>query len=343
MTPTARRLKATALFLSILCAHGAAADQVRLKSGDRLMGRLDHMDWRVVVIKTSFAKRLKVRRAKVATIRTDAPVTVVLRPGTYLTARLISAADGVLSLEVLGGRGTEDVPLKNVEAIYRGDPLEALIDLRGHLNAGLSSTTGNSNNESYTILGELVARTPQNRYTLGVEFRREYREETRTANRGLGRLKYDHFLTKKWYLFNSASFEHDASAQLNLRTALTAGFGYQFYDSRRRSLSAELGAGYVSEDFDLAEDDEFPSGRWAVDFQQAIWRVKRTRFFHSQEGLVGIEDTRDLVIRTRTGLLFKLVRGLIATLQLNLDWDNDPAPGNMNMDKEYLLTVGYQW
>lgn len=331
------------VLLPAVCLHVATADQLRLKSGDRLMGTLQQMNADAVVIKTAFADVLRVERKQVANIRTDEPVTVVLKSGDYITARLLSGEDDMLRLEIADAKYNELVPLSAVEAIYHGDPLDTLISFSGRLSMGLSRTSGNSENENYTILGQMETRTPENRFTLQGEFRRQRAEGIETGQRALGFFKYDHFLTEKLYLFNSATFEHDEFADLNLRTALAGGLGYQVFETQQRVLSFEAGAAFVNEDFELAEDDAFPSARWAANYEQAIYGIDKIRFFHFQEGLVAFEEAREINVRTRTGFEFDLLNAFVATLQANLDWDNDPAPGSTSVDKEYLFTLGYQW
>lgn len=343
MTSSSGLARTAFVAVLMLGIQAAGADQVRLKSGDRLMGALQQMNADAVVIRTSFADSLRLERKQVANIRTDAPVTVIMKSGAYFTARLLSSEDDTLRLEIAGAEYSELVPLSSVEGIYRGDPLDTLIGFSGRLSMGLSRTSGNSENENYTVLGQLEARTPDNRFTAQGEFRRQRAEGIETGQRALGFFKYDHFLTEKLYWFNSATFERDEFADLNLRAALAAGLGYQVFETQRRILSFEAGAAFVNEDFEIAQDDSFPSARWAANYEQALYGIDKIRFFHFQEGLVAFEDSREVVVRTHTGFQFDLLNAFVATLQANLDWDNDPAPGNTSVDKEYLFTLGYRW
>ena len=38
-----------------------------------------------------------------------------------------------------------------------------------------------------------------------------------------------------------------------------------------------------------------------------------------------------------------LLQRLVATAQLNVDFDNAPAPGKTKTDRTYMFTVGYHW
>ena len=75
------------------------------------------------------------------------------------------------------------------------------------INFGASFTDGNTKTENIYGDGELVARTVKNRFTLGGSYLRSESEDVTTADRILGYMKYDYFLTKKWYLYAALAGE----------------------------------------------------------------------------------------------------------------------------------------
>ncbi len=91
-----------------------------------------------------------------------------------------------------------------------------------------------------------------------------------TADRALRFVRYDHFLSDKLFVFNSATFTRDEFAKLKLRTTFANGLDYQAVETQRRTPSAETGLACVNEDFDIAPDDSFPSARCAVNFEHAL-------------------------------------------------------------------------
>ena len=48
-------------------------------------------------------------------------------------------------------------------------------------------------------------------------------------------------------------------------------------------------------------------------------------------------------VRSRSGLRVPFVSGLVASLQLNLDWDSEPASGRRSTDATWLIGLGYAW
>ena len=324
------------------------ADEAHLASGDRLIGEIRSVDADYVIITTPYAENIELPRADVVALLTDDPVTVLFNDGSYLTGRFVAAAPPALRLEHERTGAIMPFPLSDVESVFRGDPMEAAaarerVELTGIANVGVDRRRGNSDTDNYHLDLELRARTPLNRYTASFELNQQRASGLKIQDNAAALIKYDHFLREKVFLFNSASFERDPFQDLSLRSALAAGLGYQFFESEERMLSVEAGPTYVDEDFTTAPDQQFFGLRWAANYEQRLWSADLLRFFHFQEGLLGLEDTDDIIVRTRTGLRVSMTKRLRATAQYNADWDNSPAPGNAKVDEAYLLTLGYEW
>ena len=128
-----------------------------------------------------------------------------------------------------------------------------------------------------------------------------------------------------------------------MRTTVGAGAGYQFFETPLKNLSVKAGIAYVNEDYEGdADDKDYPSGRWAVRYDQYFFD-KFVQVFHVHEGHISLDDTKDMFVRTRTGLRFPLRKGFNTTIQYNWDWDNTPAQGIERVDERYLFTLGYSW
>lgn len=85
-----------------------------------------------------------------------------------------------------------------------------------------------------------------------------------TESNWIAYMKYDHFVTRKWYAYTNADFQNDKFKDIQLRSTLGIGTGYQFIESEKTNLSLEGGLTYVQTDFIVAPDDDYPAGRWAT-------------------------------------------------------------------------------
>jgi putative salt-induced outer membrane protein YdiY len=316
-------------------------DDIQLANGDRITGRVVGMDNGTLQLETSYAGTIGVQWDQVVSMNTEDPVQVVLSDETSLKGSTESAEQGKMKLKMGKVVETVSFDLAEVQAINPKPDDQPAVKLSGRVNVGLSSSSGNTETASHHVDGEIVVRTEKNRYTAGIEYNREEDENEVTAKDYLGYVKYDHFLTQKWYAYANTFFEKDEFKDLKLRSTLGTGLGYQFYESELTNLYLEAGPSFVNEDYEEGEDLDTLSGRWAIGFDRYFFN-KLVQFFHFHEGYQGLDETDNLFIRSRTGLRFPLSDSFRATFQYNYDWDNNPSPGEDKEDTQYLFTLGYE-
>src|SRR5690606_33819619 len=148
------------------------------------------------------------------------------------------------------------------------------------------------------------------RYTVSGEYTQQESRDMLVKRNWASLLKNDYFVADRWFWFNSATFAGDEFADLELRTGLAAGFGYQFLDTEYASLSLELGPSYVHENFYVEENSSYLGSRWALRYDQKLWWD--LTYFLYNEGVLGLEDTDDLTTKTRSGLRLDLTERVIA-------------------------------
>lgn len=326
----------------LLVCQSAGADEVTLVNGDRITGSVVKKEGDVLFFATDYAGELSIAWPQVNNLVTDAPVVVQLLDETRISGRLTrsgAGAAGIAGSEVINAG---NVPLTQIALINPPPPDKDRVKLKGHANVGLYVAKGNTDKEAYHGDIEAVARTAENRFTAGAIYNNAFDDGVESERNATAYLKYDHFLTEKWYSYANTVLFKDDFADLNLRSSIGVGAGYQFYETDITNLSLEAGLSYVNEDFELAEDDSYPAARWALNYDHFLY-PKKLQFFHVHEGLLGIEDTSDIIITSRTGLRALLTENFTATAQVDFDWDNTPSPGNDRIDTRYLFNLGYGW
>lgn len=329
--------------LTVLAAPGLSADTIHLQGGDRISGAIVSKVGDVLTVKTPYAGDVRIAWSQVESVETDTPARFLLKDRTALNAQASRAANATVVLQAGDLVTTAPIALADIE--YINPPPEVSgegVAVTGRANVGLSANRGNTDNDQLFYDVETVIRSIKNRFTIGAtgENKRENGEDTARGNRAY--FKYDHFLSEKWYAYANTDVEKDKFKDLNLRTTIGTGGGYQFWETPERSLALEAGVTYVDEDYRIADDDDYMAARWAIRYAQLLFGGG-TQFFHVQEGLVSVDDPDDTLIRMQTGLRFPLVQNLNATIQYNIDWQNRPAPGFKRMDRGYIVSVGYLW
>lgn len=333
----------TMAIVSALGATAAIADEIEIANGDRLTGKVLRKEANTLVLNTTYAGDLTIKWADIRRITTDAPVKVYFEDGKKLVGTLHSEEDG--SFIVTTDETVTSAPIPLAMLRFINPPAEISGEgakLSGHINAGLASSSGNTDARRYNLDTEAVARTHDNRYTLGARAAHTEDHGLATESNWIAYMKYDNFFTKKWYGYANGNFENDEFKDIQLRSTLGIGSGYQFFESEKTNLSLEGGLTYVSTDYILAKDDSYPAARWALKYDHQLFATK-IQFFHAHEAYVGIEDLKKTFVRSQTGLRVPLLKSLDATAQYNVDWDNNPTAGRVKTDKTLLVTLGYVW
>lgn len=321
----------------------AGADEVVLANGDRISGRIVKLGEGVLTIETPYAKTVEIEWSSVTGIGTDTPAEIVLKDGTHLkgNAQIVPAGGIRVITETVGP--VEVADLGRVKAI---NP-PAAITYTGDAQAAASLASGNTRTVNGNLSGKFVARSERQRLTLraltnyGEDKDKPDGERLITQNSS-GSIKYDFFATKKLYTYVNSLLEHDKFQDVSLRSTIGAGLGYQFLEEKTRKLAFELGVSYFDANYYEAEDEGYPSGRWALDCSYQLIPDK-IALYHFHEGYFGFERLEDLYIKTEQGVRFTVLKDFFTSLQANVNFRNVPSPGFKKTDATFLFGLGYQF
>lgn len=212
----------------------------------------------------------------------------------------------------------------------------------GRFNFGASLQTGNTEEEQITTDISVKAKfNEKNRAQFKADYFREKNNDTVTEdNRSLD-LLYDYIFAEKWFLESNLGLEQDDIENLDLRTIIGAGLGYQPYDEDNLKLEFVLGPSFLREEFETRTNSSL-TARFATDYEQKILE-ERFDLFHNHELFIPVDDTAAFLFQSNTGVRIPIYKGLIGTGEINFDWDNDPVPGVVEDDTTYALKLGYEW
>lgn len=297
-----------------------SADEVRLRNGDRVTGETTKLENGTLTFKTGFGE-LGIAWQDVEALIVDETIEIETTEGDT----------------VVHPGGAIDVP--RTRALKRPDPG---LTVTGGANAGFLQTGGNSDVNSLRLDGRMIARMAANRYTVEGSVNRAEDRGVETTRNWTTSARYDRFLTSRLFLNANGIFTHDRFRDLDLRTALGAGLGYQFADSRRMQLSADGGLGWVNESLAGQVDNRYTALREAAKLDLFIVG-ERVVLFHQHDGYFGVTGDDNRFVKTQNGVRFGLVGGLVTTAQIDLDYDASPSPGRRNVDRALALTFGYRF
>ncbi|OAM51498.1 hypothetical protein A7981_08385 [Methylovorus sp. MM2] len=332
------------MFLSLFgLVSQAQADEIRLKNGDVLTGQVIKKETNTVIFRTSYAGDININWLEVASIKSDNPLFVVLEDRKKFNGALAPTESGKVVIQAADAKEVAETDLEKVKYINPSPELvRGGMKWTGRFNVGGTWTQGNTETRALRADAESIVRTLQNRYTVGAVFNRAEDRGDNTQFNSRGYAKYDHFVSEKWYLYANSSVAQDRFQDIRLRTTVGGGNGYQMFESPNLNLALEGGLNYINETHYEADDESYPSVRWAVKYDQMLLNGL-TQFFHEHEAFVGLTRTDEILVFSKTGFRFPLTSRLNASTQLNLNWDKSPAPGREKADSTLMFNVGYGW
>ncbi len=327
-----------ALLALLLVAAPSFADEVILKDGSRIVGTVKTLGDGSLIIEGGSAGTIQIPFANVRSLATVGDRNVVLTDGTSMMARFATSSSG--EAQIVSANGTEAVNLARVTAI---DPPEVkAVTHSGNVGMSAKVTDGNTHTKRVSSSAEYVRRAEDNRTTVNADW--NYAEnsgvlsERNTALRG----KYDHFFNERLFGYGNFSLRGDKFADLDLRTTVGVGAGYQFIENETYKFYEEVGVSYFDEDFARSPDNDFAASRFSGKLDWVITPDK-VNFFHFHEVFWGLEDADDILVDTSTGVRLTIIDNFFASMQINYKWDNTPAAGTTRGDTEYLLGLGYSY
>ena len=102
------RLAAFVIFTMLLSlAYQAMADEVYLKNGDFITGTIETSEDGLLVVKTTYAKEIKVKWEEVVCVSSDEEVTVLLKNNEKIVGRAACPTLGTIQLIDQKNRGKE--------------------------------------------------------------------------------------------------------------------------------------------------------------------------------------------------------------------------------------------
>jgi putative salt-induced outer membrane protein YdiY len=321
-------------FILSLISSAALADRVTLKNGDRLSGSVIAKRGNTLTFSTGYAGELKIDWDEVAQLETDETVDVMLKDESHQQ----------LALKTQSKPESESMPAIGDIAYINPNPEESGRGYRvlGKANFAFTQSEGNSSSDQLHADAEITVLARDYRYTIGGEFDQASIENVKADDSRRAYGSYDDFFDKKQFLFTHVQLQRDRFRDIDLRTVIGGGYGYQFYDTETTRFSLKGGLDMVNLDRYEASSERFAALGWHIDFQHKL-TGSDIELFHVQDGYRGLSEEASVLVQTRTGFRFPLSNGLYAMTQLNLDWESDPAPGRRQTDTKVLVGLGYAY
>ena len=335
-----------ALVSLMFFAQSGRADELVLKNGDRLTGKIVHLVDGKLVFKSDVAGDVTVELSNIQTFSSAEPVTVNLKDSTGFKQKVLSAEAGRFAVE-----GTADLKAQQfavADIVSINPPPKPIPKWTGDVSAGITSTHGNTKTEMISANANATKRTEQDRITASADYAKGEQEDPDTGetvtieNWWRAKGKYDYFFSKKGYGYLDVRYEKDAVAALDRRMIVGVGGGYQWVESDDMNFSTEFGLASLYEKFDNQTDSNSE-----LSFQVGYLFDKKLRknikFTHDLTYYPSIDKFSDYYLTTTAGIRADFTEKLFMTLKAIFNYDATPAVGRGSTDTKYFLGLGYRF
>ncbi len=312
------------------------ADKILLKNGDRLSGKVVSAKEGVLTFSTAYSEDLKIKINEIKKIITDNPNVIHLKTGEILKGRLLPSEDQEddFKLEASSGRSPTILDWTQIKAI---NPPKN--HWKGHLGAGAQWDTGNTERFSGSFAADAHKRWEHDRFEFKFLFNYAEEDDEVTARNTYGSMQFSHYFTKKWYGFLSLEMLNDTFKDLNLRTIVGPGAGYQIWEDDIKFWSLEAGVSYFNEDRVTGADEQYATGRFATNFKYQI--LKNLLFTDQYVIFPSFENFGEYNFRNQAALITTLGAGWEFKFSNIWEYESEPTPGFKESDLRWIMALQY--
>ncbi|MBK6798390.1 MAG: DUF481 domain-containing protein [Acidobacteria bacterium] len=337
------------LFMGLMLVANGLADEIKLKNGDRLTGKIVKSDGKALTIKTDYAGDVTVSAEAITEISSDQQLYFALSDGKTLTGKVETKA-GRYEVAVRDG-GTIEVEPAKLQAIRSQSEQEAherllkprWVDLwNGGLDFGYNLTTGNTRTNTIALGSNLSRQTRRDKTSLYAAYinaknkTKGVTETTANAIRGGGR--YEIGISGRLSAFGFADFEYNEIQLLDLRSVLGGGLGYTVVKNDRTQFQVFGGGAYNKENFSTGLKRN--TAEILVGEDLSLRLSDRVLFKERMQFFPNLSEKGEYRITFDSSLNTRLTRWLTWQVTASNRYLSNPVAGSKNNDLLFTTGVG---
>lgn len=337
-------INAAVLMLALSLAINA--DEITLKNGDRVTGKIVDLDGRNITIETEFAGTIRIDAAHIETVSlvegaTPTTAKTVIEAPKNKTDIPARPADLVADAPAKKAEPAKPNALKPIRRLFEGRHFGLTSNWEGNINIGFSYTDGNSRTSTMTTSFRAVKSGHRDQIT--VYTRSLWNSNRRLANRTTsnavwGGIRYDRNATEKMFGFVSYDFERDRPKLLNFRSVVGGGGGMHAVKSDRTEWDLMLGGAWNTA-WQVGQNTSTPEATAASSFKHRFGdRIKLQKTFTFYQDVTALAKYRFIFDSTLSADLTKRI-GWFVTIG---DRYNNFPIGNTEKN-DVLFTTGIKW
>lgn len=330
----------SAAFVCLLLFAGGvrASDYVIMKNGDRITGTVEKIWNEEVFIEPEYGDTYAIELEYVAYIHTDEEFDVEFRRG-----RRTESVRGRLGLDeegkpaVIVDEGVSVYPLAEVDNMLE---VEDFFDWEVRSDISVNVASGNTETNNGRFYAMSAVKLGEHRHRL--ELTRDGAKADGVVTKDQTNVYYEDLWTfsDDWFMRGSVTWTRDPIRELESRSQYYVGPGFHFWDDSKRTLNLSIGPNFLVEQI-AGEDDKSISIQTVFRYEQRFLNDDLVLFQQTDIQRV-VSGRENKIVNTSTGLRWDLPRDMYVNLQVDYDYESNPAEGRANQDVTYLVGVGVE-
>jgi len=311
------------------------ADIVYFENGDRLSGDIASLIDNKLTVENTPVGKVEVDAAKIKTFSTDEPINIFYPDGESEKRVIEKSDEGLVAVK---NNDSDEIKQVEISEIFRIDKVEDPVIWSGNIRSGLNGSNGDSDTLNFNAGLNLQRRSIKNRTIFNGQYIFQQSDGETDENKWFTDLKHDYFINDKLYSFSLFRIEQDHSSDLDLRTILSTGLGYQWIERDDLKFATEAGISWLYEDYSTGMSDNKISARLAYLYENNLW--DRATFFNNLEFFPQITDPSDFFLTTTAGLRTNVTKTIFMEARVLFEHDSSPAEGTGKNNVNYLFSLG---
>ncbi|HNY40736.1 MAG TPA: DUF481 domain-containing protein [Bryobacteraceae bacterium] len=347
----------TRLGLGLLLAGSLlTADQVALKNGDRITGKIVRSDVKTLVLKTDYAGEVTIDRAQIVSLASDDALHVQLKDRTVV-GQVTPAGEAAVEVKTSEGAPVRSA-LGEILAIRTaaeqkawGREQERVLHPRlndfwsGFVTLGMAGSSGNSQTSSIATAASATRQAGKNK--MGLSFNQVYASQSNvlphgsTANRISGGYRIDRDVNARMFVFGTTDFDYDRFLDLDLRSVMGGGLGYHIWKSPNGFWDFNAGGVYNREKFGTGLIRK--SGEILVGEESSHKLTRSVKLYQKAQLYPNLSETGEYRLNFDAGAAMPIFKWLEWSIGFSDRYLSNPILGKKSNDLLYTTGIRFSF
>lgn len=330
-------------------------DEIKMKNGDRLSGKIVLKDDATVVIETPYAGAVKIDPKHIDSIAPASESEAVAEKAAEKPVEPVKKEEAPAAKPDEAAKAEKPKPAAPPEKakvppaatvkprIWGQGPFFGLATgWEGNANMGFSYTTGNSRTSTMTTGLRATKNGGKDKLTVYARSlwynNRNLTNNTTTQNAVWGGARYDRNIRDMTFIFGSYDFERDRPRNLYFRSVLGSGLGHRFLKTENTEIDILVGGGW-NRTWQAGDNTDTPEALFGNTVKHKL--TSRLRFQHAMTFYQNVADINEFRFIFDSSLTADLTKRIGIHFTIGDRFNNDPV--GVARRNDFLFTTGIRW